>query len=174
MPGGEGGIHRLHSLPGSSRLESEDGPTRTPTNNADALGQMVVPHHAGDPQVFVIDYVVRLDERTGFSVMEVTALVADVLVGFRQERHRFTPAVAPLLAPRHPALALRQIPLGAPVLAGGKNTRPITSCGERLNPQVYPRLLPSGPQWLYRRVSAGDGAHHPSASHLMVTVLDVP
>jgi hypothetical protein len=86
---------------------------------------MVVSHQVGDPQVFVIDYVVRLDQLAGFSVMEVAALVADVLVGFRQERDRFASTVAAPLAPRHPSLALRQIVLCAPVVTWGENTRPI-------------------------------------------------
>jgi hypothetical protein len=157
----------LHSLPGSYRLESEDGQKRAPPSIADALGQVVVPHHVGELQVFVRDYVVRLDQLAGCSVMEVTALVAAVLVaavlvaavllGFRQERHRVASTVAPPLAPRHPALTLRQIGLGAPLRAGGENTRPIASCGERLNPQVYPGLLARYGQWLNWHVSAGDG-----------------
>ena len=115
----------MHSLPGSYRLEREDGQKHTPPSIADALGQVVVPHHVGDPQVFVIDYVVRLDQLAGVSVMEVTALVADVLMGFCQERHRFASTVAPLLAPRYPSLATSQIGFGFAVVAGSENTRPI-------------------------------------------------
>src|SRR6516164_5617529 len=144
---GEHRVDRLHSLPGACSLESKDGQQRAPPRIADALGQVTVLDQVGDPQVFVIDDVVRLDQLTGFSVMEVTALVADVLVGFRQERRRFASAVAPPLAPRPPALTLRPIPLGAPVVAGGENTRPITWCGERRNPQGYPGLLASQGQW---------------------------
>jgi hypothetical protein len=55
----------------------------SPPSIGDALGQVVVPQQVGDPQVVVIDYVVRLDQLAGFSVMEVTALGADVLLGVR-------------------------------------------------------------------------------------------
>ena len=112
-------------FPAPTALKVRMAQKRTPPRIADALGQVVVPHHVGDPQVFVIDYVVRLDQLAGFSVMEVTALVADVLMGFRQERHRFASTVAPPLAPRYPALTLRQIGFGFAVVAGGENTHPI-------------------------------------------------
>src|SRR5690348_14807154 len=57
---GERGIDRLHSLPGARSLESEDSEKRAPPGIKNALGQVVVSHQVGDPQVFVIDDVVRL------------------------------------------------------------------------------------------------------------------
>src|SRR5258708_37239090 len=85
---GERGSDRLHSLPGSCSLESEDGQERAPPGIGDALGQGVVLHQVADPQVFVIDHVVLLDELTGFLVVKVAPLVVHVLMGFGEQHHR--------------------------------------------------------------------------------------
>src|SRR5215831_15039593 len=60
---------------------------------------------------------------------------------------RLPPCAAPLRADPAPDTARR---------AGG-HTRPSASCGERRNRQVDPGLLASHGQWLYWRVSAGEG-----------------
>ena len=44
------------------------------------LSEVVVLHHVADPQVFVIDHIVRLHQLARFLVVEVTALARDVLM----------------------------------------------------------------------------------------------
>jgi hypothetical protein len=78
----------------------------------------------------MVDDIVRLDQLAGFPVMEVAALVADGLVGFRPERHRFASTVAALLAPRYPSLATSQIGFGFAVVAGGEDGLPVVKGSE--------------------------------------------
>ena len=56
--GGVLGGNRGHPTPGACCLGFEDGTERRPARITDALGEMVVPYHVGDPQVFEIDRVV--------------------------------------------------------------------------------------------------------------------
>ena len=59
---------------------------------------MVIPDHLGRLQVFMISRVIILDERQRRLMVIVLSLAANFLMRFRQEIHRFTPAMAPLLA----------------------------------------------------------------------------
>src|SRR6516165_5629708 len=97
---GERWVYRLHSLPGACSLESEDGQERTPPCVRNGLGEVVVPHPVGDPPVFMVDDIVRLDQRTRFLVVEVAALAGDVLMCLSQEGHCVASPMAPQAAPR--------------------------------------------------------------------------
>jgi hypothetical protein len=132
---------------------------------------MVILEHSGRLPVLVMDHIIGAYQCQRRLMVDICPLATRPLMRLGEEGHRFTPAVAPLLAPRHLALTLRPIPLGAPVIAVGENTRPIVSCGERLNPQGNPGLLASRRQWLYWHVSAGDGDRPAIRFTPMVTVL---
>src|SRR5690242_15284508 len=75
---GERRIDRFHSLPGSSRLESEDAQELRPPPVADALGEVVILDHVGRLQIFMCNGVVDARQRAGFLVVKVSSLIADM------------------------------------------------------------------------------------------------
>jgi hypothetical protein len=79
----------LHSLPSIRSFESKDGQERAPPGVGDRLRQVVIPDHIGNPQVFVIDHIVRLDELARFLVVKVAPLSCDVLMRLGQQRDGF-------------------------------------------------------------------------------------
>jgi len=99
---GERSGQRLHSLPGACSLASKDAQERAPPRITDAFGEGVVADQVGNPQVFMVDHIVRLDKLGGFFVVAVASLTGNVLLGFCQPRQRFAPPVAPLRAPSYP------------------------------------------------------------------------
>ena len=102
---GERRVYRLHSLPGARSLESKDGEKLSPARIADALGQMVIPHQVGNPQVFMVDDIVGVDELVGLLVVEVTPLPCDMEMRLGQQGDGFAPTMTALLAPGDPSLA---------------------------------------------------------------------
>jgi hypothetical protein len=83
---------------------------------------VVVSHHVGDPQVFVIDHIVRPHQREGCLVVKVCPLAAHCLMRLRENTDSFAPAIAPALATTDTALAFGELPLGLAITAGRKNT----------------------------------------------------
>jgi hypothetical protein len=97
-----------------------------------ALGEVGVLEHVGRLQVFVIDHIVRANERKRRLVVEVLPLAAHRLMRFRQQLHGLAPAVAALFAPRDSALRCFQRPLGFAIPARRKDARPIRDEGRDL------------------------------------------
>jgi hypothetical protein len=170
----EHGIDRPHSLPGARSLESEDGEERTPPRVADAFGEVVIPHHVGDPQILVIDRVVALDERQCRLVVEVLALATHRLMRLRQQADRLPPAMTPLLALGDAPLAFRQVPLGFAVVARREDARAISQRGEGFQAQVDAGLLAGGGSGRTGTSAQEIAMYQPSASFVTVTVLGVP
>ena len=90
-----------------------------------ALRQMVILHHVGGLQRFVIDRIVGLNERQGCLVVKVTALATDLLMRFRQQCDGLAAAVTPLFASRYPSLRRFQCALGFAIPTGVEDTRPV-------------------------------------------------
>ncbi len=68
---GIGGWHGDNPTPGACCRGFEDGTELRPTRIADALGEVVIPYHVGDPQVFEIDRVVLAQQCQRGFVMEI-------------------------------------------------------------------------------------------------------
>ena len=68
---GVGGGHRDDPTPGACCLGFEDGTELRPARIADALGEVTIPYHVGDPQIFEIDGVVLAQQRQRGLVVEV-------------------------------------------------------------------------------------------------------
>jgi hypothetical protein len=95
---GECRINRYRSLPGACSLESEDGEKLPTACITDALSEMVIPDHAGNPQVLMIDRVVGLDQGERRLVVKVLPLAAHFLLRLDQQMHGFPSSVAAPLA----------------------------------------------------------------------------
>jgi hypothetical protein len=74
-------------------------------------------------------------------VVEVLPLSPHLLMRSRHEIHRLPPAMASPLAPGHSALRRLERTLGFAIPARMEDARPIRQGSERLDPQVYLRLL---------------------------------
>src|SRR5260221_3529374 len=149
-------MHRLHALPGACSLESEDGQERAPPGIGDALRQGVVLDHGADPQVFMVDHVVLLDELAGFLVVEVAPLVAHVLVGLGEQHHRLAPAVTALLPSADSPLGTPQIQLRHAEDARGGDRAAIRQGREGLQAEGNSGLLTRERQGLDRHLRAGE------------------
>jgi hypothetical protein len=55
---GECRIDRYDLLPGAFNLDSKDGEECRPSRVRNGLGEVVIPHHVGDPQLLVIDHII--------------------------------------------------------------------------------------------------------------------
>ena len=159
----ERGIDRLRSLPGARRLESEDGKKRCPTGIRDALSKGVILNHVTDPQVFMVYRVVLPNQRERRLVVKILPLVADVLMRSGEERDGLASPMAPLLAPRHSALAASQIGVRLAIVTRRGDRLPVGQRGEGLQPQINSRLLAGARNWLYGHVRAGE-SHMPTVS----------
>src|SRR5262249_14861229 len=63
-----------HLTPGAYCLGLQDGAKRCPARIADALGEVVIPHHIRNPHIFKIDHVVLAQQGERGLVMEVATL----------------------------------------------------------------------------------------------------
>src|SRR5262245_8618133 len=118
-------MDRLDSLPGACSLESENGQKRRPACVRNRLGEVVIPDHVGDPQIFMINRIVLARQLERRLVMEVLSLAAYCLMRLGKNADCFTPAIAPLLSLRDAPLAFREIPFCLTVAAGREDARPI-------------------------------------------------
>ena len=168
------GLTATTRFPALRSLESEDGQERAPPRIGDALGEVVVLDHVGDPQVFVIDHVVRLHQREGFLVVEVAALAGDVLMRLGQQRDGLAPPVAALLASGDPPLAAAQIGFGLAIVRGVKIGCPSASVAKDSSPRSIPVSWPVDGSGCTGTSAQEMATYHPSASFEMVTVLGVP
>ena len=156
----------------ASRMRTELRPARI----ADALGEVMVPDHIGDPQIFEIDRVVLAHEIQRGLVVEVGALALQRLMRPLEVAHRFAPALAAFLAARDTLIGLGELLFTPAVVARVLDRFPVS--GERPS---SPRLCRSHVRWAARVAPGQPGhrrttmmAYQPSASWEIVTVLGVP
>jgi hypothetical protein len=127
---GECWIDRLHSLPSIRSFERKDGQKRAPPCSTNALGKGVVADDIGNPQVFMVDHIVRLQQVARFLVMEVAAPPDDVLARFGEQRDGFASSVTALLATGDAALAVSQVGFRFAIVRWGEDARCIGSHAE--------------------------------------------
>src|SRR5262249_17312720 len=122
---------------------------------------MMVPEPVGRLQVLVRERVVGPHERERRLVVEVAALLPDVLVLAGEQTHRLPPAVAPLLPPGHPALGLLHLPLSLAIPAWVRNVWPVRQRGEGFQAQLTAGFLAGRRHGLDRHVRTGTAAIPP-------------
>jgi hypothetical protein len=120
------------------------------------LGPAVILEQVGRLQLFVIDRIVLPHQRQRRLMVKILPLTAHLLVRLRQQRHGFAPALAPFLAPTHPALGGLERALGLAIPSRVKDAHAIRQGSERFNPQVDPGLLSRWRQGLYRYIRTGE------------------
>ena len=163
------GVGRWHgddSTPSVCCLGFEDGTELRPARIADALGEVAIPHHVGDLQIFEIDGVVVAEQLQRRLVVEVGALPL----------HRLMRPLAGCPPPcagggcpscaGDAALRLRQSSSRpADSRRGFSTTVPVGGDEEHLQPDINARLLSGGWQRLQLGTSAHEmTAYQPSAS----------
>ena len=74
---GIGGWHRDDLTPGACCLGFEDAAERCPARITDALGEMTIPYHIGDPQIFESRSCRTAQQETRRLVMEIGPLALD-------------------------------------------------------------------------------------------------
>ena len=74
------GRHRSHSLPGPCCLVCEDAPEVRPPGITDAFGEVAVPEHVANLQIFQIDHVVLPEQGERGLMVEVAPLTPHLLV----------------------------------------------------------------------------------------------
>jgi hypothetical protein len=114
---GIGRFYHDNSLPGAFCLESEDSPELRPSSVRDGLGQVVIPNHVGNLQVFYVDHIVAAYQHERSLMVKVSSLPLNVLMLPLQQLQCFLPALASLLPARHPPLRLGKLLLGFAVVA---------------------------------------------------------
>jgi hypothetical protein len=119
-------------LPSVSCIANKDAQERRPARILDALGERVVPDHAGRLQVFEVNGVVLLYQLTSFLVMEVLPLAFDLLVCSGKKLDRLRAAIAPPRAPGDAPLAAAQIRLGPAIVAWAEDHCAIRQRGKGL------------------------------------------
>src|SRR5260370_39379091 len=77
---GERRGHREHPTPGPYCLGFEDGTECCPARSTDAFGEVAIPYHIADLQVFEIQRVVGSQQRARRLVVEVAPLPLHVLM----------------------------------------------------------------------------------------------
>ena len=129
---GVGRIDRHHSLPGACCLGSEDGEVYPPTSITDAFGEVMVLHHSGDLQVFMIDRVVPLNQLERRFMLKRGALPLHLQMCFGEQLHCLATAVTALLAARHFALCCFEATLRLALAARIVHHHAIGKGGKRL------------------------------------------
>src|SRR5262249_14756247 len=161
---GELGRNRHHSPTGPFCLVCEDGTERCPPGIADALGEVMVPDHIADLQIFQVDRVVRAHQGEGRLVVEVAPLALDLLLLLGASPDGFPPPFAAFLPARDTSLGLLQSLLGFAVVAGIVYDVAVRRDEKDLQPHVYARLASGTGQWLYGHLGAGE-RHIPAVRH---------
>ena len=156
---GIGGIDGDDPATGPCCLVRQDDEERAPPRVTDALCQMVILHHVGGLQVFVIDRVVAAERAPAPSCGESPAAGA-------APSDAPSPAASPPCAGGgcpsfggRPALGGFQRPLGLAIPAGMEDARAVGERGERFNAEVYAGLLSS------RREAAALAPRHRRSRH---------
>src|SRR5581483_7827060 len=153
---GIGGWHGDDPTPGACCLGFEDGTELRPARITDALGEMAVPYHVGDPQIFEIDGVVLAQQHERRLVVEVRALALHLLMRLAKAAHRLAAPFAALLAAAHPFVGLGELLLRFAVVTRILDRFPISGDEEHLQAYVYARLASGGWQGLRGNISARD------------------
>src|SRR5262245_30694778 len=102
--GGIGRWHSNHLTPSVHCFGFKDDAKCRPARITDALAELSIPYHVGDPQIFEVDRVEVAYEGVGGLVMEVGALALHFLLLARPQLDRLLAALAALLAPGDAAL----------------------------------------------------------------------
>jgi hypothetical protein len=128
---GGGRRHGYDLLPGACCLESKDGKEHPPTSITDAFGEVMVLHHVGRLQIFVIDRVVLAHQLDRCLMLEILPLAFHRLMRLGQQSHRLTPPIAALLPTGYAALCRFELALGAAIAARVMDHRAIGQGGKR-------------------------------------------
>src|SRR5262249_44570859 len=131
-----------------------------PARITDALAELSIPYHVGDPQIFEVDRVEVAYEGVGGLVMEVGALALHLLLLARPQLDRLLAALAALLAPGDAALGFLEPFLRFAVMARVVDRVTLSGDDKHLQPHVNARLTTSRWQRLCRHLSTGE-AHLP-------------
>ncbi len=143
-------------MPSVSCFGFEDGPEVRPACVAAGLGEMAIPHHAGDLHLFAGEGVVVAKEVQRRLVVEVRALALHRLVRLGEQSNGLAAAMTPLLASGDAPLRLRALLLAASVVARIRHHLPIRRAEKDLQPYVNPRLPARRRQWLHRHLRTGE------------------
>ena len=152
----------MYCSPSICSFEVQDGKEGRPPGVLDGLRQMMILHQIADLQVLMIDDIVGARQLKRRFVMEVRSLTPHRLMRLRQYGHSLTAAVAALLPPGHPALALSEIPFGFAVAARVEDARAIREGSKGFSPKVDAHLLPRRGKRLYGHIGAREG-HVPAS-----------
>ena len=139
----------------------EDGPKLCPASITDALGQVRVPHHVGDLQVFEIDGIELAHQGKSSLMVEVLALPAHLLVLPGQELHSLPASFAAFFAAGDPAVRFLQFPLGLTIVTGIVGDLALGSDEEHFQADVYASLLAGWQQWVRGHIGARETAVPP-------------
>ena len=126
-----------------------------PSPHRDALGEVVIPHHVGDPQIFEGDGVVVAYQMERGLVVEVGALALHRLMRLAKPGDRFSAPLAALLAFGDAARRFGELLLTPAVVAWVLYHCTIRRAEEHLQPHVNAGLAPRRGKGLRRHVGAG-------------------
>ncbi len=153
---GERRRHGYGSLPSVCCFGCEEGAELAPASITDALGEVVVLHHVGRLQVFVIDRVVLTHQRQRRLVVEVGSCPPYPLMRLGEQLDRLSPAVAALLPPRHPPLGTLEVQFSHAEDARVGDLATVGQRSERLQPEVDTRFLPGKRNGLAGHLGTGE------------------
>src|SRR5258708_3708857 len=135
--------NREHLTPGPCCLGFKDGTKRGPARIADALGQVVIPYHVADLQLFAVDRVVLAHQHVRRLVVKVAALPPDMLVLLGTPTHGLGATLTALLPATHPLLRLSELLLRLAIVARILYHVAFSRNEKHLQPDVHAGL-PSG------------------------------
>jgi hypothetical protein len=121
-----------------------------------------------------VDRVVLAHERERRLVVEVAALLADILMLLGAALHRLRATTAPFLAAGHPLLRCLQRALGLPIVARVRHDLPVRREKEHRASHIDPVATPVRGSGAMGTSVHEKQTYQPSASRRMVTVLIVP
>jgi hypothetical protein len=101
---------------------------------------MMVLHHVGGLRVFLVDCVIFTHESERRLVVKVPPLTLHLLMDFRQQIHRLSPAVAAPFASADAPLRGFQRPFGLAIPAGREDARAFGEGSEGFASTVYPKV----------------------------------
>jgi hypothetical protein len=146
---GVGRGHGYSSLPSICSFESEDGAELTPARVTDGLGEMVVLHHVGNLQVFVVYRIVALHQGARGFMLMIEPLPSHLQMLLGKQIHTLAASVAALLATGDTPLGTLERFLGLPVVAWVLDVSPISQRQEGFQPDIDACLFPRQGQGLY-------------------------
>ncbi len=158
-------------MPSVSCFGFEDGPEVRPACVAAGLGEVAIPHHAGDLHLFAGEGVVVAKEVQRRLVVEVRALALHRLVRLGEQSNGLAAAMTPLLASGDAPLRLRALLLAASVVRGFATTSPSAVLRKTCSPTSIPASRPAAGNGCTGTSAQEKHAYQPSASREIVTVL---